>query len=622
MSRRLDEVVSAAGHAEEGEDEVVGKGEGTFQGYAPSYAWLLVSSPTTINGIEECWETTLEVEKRNQGSVTENGQQNTTLLLLPDLRPAPFHTQEYYPRSYTCLLDFLALAISLPAGQPLPTTPIKPLTEHDFVIRLCKGNTAPILGPNQWGAARYFLPDPSVPGGLVEVLHVESGSRGNDLDHLRWFLNEGGGKFGCFMYLEDVWMTVLCPVHGDSVWFLQFWVKGPKDNEELEEVSKRVTDRRNQEPGFVEGPFSSKFFEMMGIPSPPQQSNRSPNRDEDEPKPYAFGGVGGGGVDEWRGQDEKEKTRFQDRRRRELGLLPNLPVGYQQSRSIPPAQYGRGEFWLPHNRAGPQQLTPNRQLDGIEEAGDGTTGGNQTQPKRPPFQGTELQQRDPALREPQTPQSFDLRLPPGFGFGDLHQKTSAAPATNDLNPWQTPELHSPQPARHFQGAIEMWQSPEPRPELLARPLGFHEQDEQGYGGEPHGVHRPLPPLPPALSYPQAHTPQSTTKMAEAGRTSPIKALFLSACRVAHHRLAAKRLDKAGAIEVDSMLKNPTQTPRPQPPVSGGGGGGTSGPMRDTIVAGASAYAPPTGNTSGLRPIQRWTWDAGTKQWRAYWVWRL
>ncbi|KAH8744400.1 hypothetical protein F5882DRAFT_497446 [Hyaloscypha sp. PMI_1271] len=580
----------------------------------------------------------------------------------------PFHTQEYYPRSYTCLLDFLALAISLPAGQPLPTTPIKPLTEHDFVIRLCKGNTAPILGPNQWGAARYFLPDPSVPGGLVEVLHVESGSRGNDLDCLRWFLNEGGGRFGGFMYLEDVWMTVLCPVHRDSVWFLQFWVKGPKDNEELEEVSKRVTDR-NQEPGFVESPFSSKFFEMMGIPSPPQQSNRRPNRDEDEPKPSAFGGVGGGGVDEWRGQDEKEKTRFQDRRRRELGLLPNLPVGYQQSRSIPPgmpppkflrqqrlfghatpdapvfphtlwadrkpAQYGRGEFWLPHNRAGPQQLTPNRQLDGIEEAGDGTTGGNQTQPKRPPFQGTELQQRDPALREPQTPQSFDLRLPPGFGFGDLHQKTSATPATNDLNPWQTPELHSPQPARHFQGAIEMWQSPEPRPELLARPLGFHEQDEQGYGGEPHGVHRPLPPLPPALPYPQAHTPQSTTKdgggreditdkgplsFSLPGRAPPSRSEYCSA--ELPSITESERLDKAGAIEVDSMLKNPTQTPRPQPPVSGGGGGGTSGPMRDTIVAGASAYAPPTGNTSGLRPIQRRTWDAGTKQWRAYWVWRL
>jgi hypothetical protein len=146
----------------------------------------------------------------------------------------------------------------------------------------------------------------------------------------------GGGKFGGFMYLEDVWMTVLCPVHRDSVWFLQFWVKGPKDNEELEEVSKRVTDRRNQEPGFVEDSFSSKFYDVMGIPSRPQQPNTRPIRDEDEPKPSVFGGVGDGGIDRWRNQEEEEITRFQDHCRGELGFPPNLPVGYQQSRSIPP----------------------------------------------------------------------------------------------------------------------------------------------------------------------------------------------------------------------------------------------------------------------------------------------
>jgi hypothetical protein len=52
---------------DEDEVEVVGEGEGIFQGYAPSYVWLLVPSPATINGIEECWQTTFEVEKRNQG---------------------------------------------------------------------------------------------------------------------------------------------------------------------------------------------------------------------------------------------------------------------------------------------------------------------------------------------------------------------------------------------------------------------------------------------------------------------------------------------------------------------------------------------------------------------------
>jgi len=51
------------------EVEVVGEGEGEgiFQGYAPPYARLLVPTSTTINGTEECWETTVEVKKRNQG---------------------------------------------------------------------------------------------------------------------------------------------------------------------------------------------------------------------------------------------------------------------------------------------------------------------------------------------------------------------------------------------------------------------------------------------------------------------------------------------------------------------------------------------------------------------------
>jgi hypothetical protein len=53
----------------EGEIELVGEGEGTFQKLAPSYAGYGNSepSPTSIEGIEECWECMVEVEKRNQG---------------------------------------------------------------------------------------------------------------------------------------------------------------------------------------------------------------------------------------------------------------------------------------------------------------------------------------------------------------------------------------------------------------------------------------------------------------------------------------------------------------------------------------------------------------------------
>jgi hypothetical protein len=73
---------------------------------------------------------------------------------------------------------------------------------------------------------------------------------------------------------------------------------------------------------------------------------------------------------------------------------------------------------------------------------------------------------------------------------------------------------------------------------LARPLCFHEQDEQGYGGEPHGVFRPFHPYHQPFHTPKLMSLNQRPKMAEAGRTSPIKALFLSACRVAHHRLTA------------------------------------------------------------------------------------
>jgi hypothetical protein len=67
------------------------------------------------------------------------------------------------------------------------------------------------------------------------------------------------------VYLGDVWMSVLCLVYKDAVWFLQFLVKGPKDRDELGHVEKRVRGRLSGHPGFVKDLFTVRFNETMGI---------------------------------------------------------------------------------------------------------------------------------------------------------------------------------------------------------------------------------------------------------------------------------------------------------------------------------------------------------------------
>lgn len=103
-------------------------------------------------------------------------------------------------------------------------------------------------------------------GGLIEILSVEEGE--DRQESLRELLDTAtkGGAFGGFLYSENVWMTVLCPVHTDAVWFLQFWVKGPRDGEELGVVKMRVKDRRGGKEGFVEDAFTVRFCKMMGLP--------------------------------------------------------------------------------------------------------------------------------------------------------------------------------------------------------------------------------------------------------------------------------------------------------------------------------------------------------------------
>jgi hypothetical protein len=99
----------------------------------------------------------------------------------------PLHYGQNYPRSYTCLYDFLALSTSVP-NQILTSTLSNPLREYYFVIRLCKGLSNPRYRPNQWREARYFLPDPFIEEGFIEVLDNENGDK--DLSRLMKLLKK------------------------------------------------------------------------------------------------------------------------------------------------------------------------------------------------------------------------------------------------------------------------------------------------------------------------------------------------------------------------------------------------------------------------------------------------
>jgi hypothetical protein len=77
--------------------------------------------------------------------------------------------------------------------------------------------------------ARYFLYDPDVQGCLVEVVDSPDGNQSSSLQTLKFLLRGRGGSVGGFLFFEDVYMTILCPVHRDAIWFLQFWAKGPRN---------------------------------------------------------------------------------------------------------------------------------------------------------------------------------------------------------------------------------------------------------------------------------------------------------------------------------------------------------------------------------------------------------
>lgn len=483
----------------------------------------------------------------------------------------PFYKHEFYPRAYTCVLDFLLLATHEPNYLP-PTTLSKALQEHDFVVRLCKGQAdprvgegeprfgerfgksdphvgqagAPRVGPIQWGPARYFLYDPEVQGCLVEVVDSANGYRSSSLETLEFLLRGRGGPFGGFLSFEDVQMTILCPVHNGTIWFLQFWAKGPRDRAHLEEVTQRVRRRLSKEPGFVEDPFTVRFNEMMGFPTRAVQQERESSRRRNIGD-VTYGGNAG---------DEFGISNF------------NRGVDHPVS----------GGVLHPQHKIGLIVHPPTTMNEGYAQA------------RRQGFLGTALQWEDPEIRAVFTPHLPNLAPPPGLP--DCHPDTL---------------FHSPQPSRllDMRNMLQGFQQATP---------DFLPQHEPVLERETYTTWRPEPPLPPLLQrVPRDNgwedishqiVPGSnrlpTSKLASSG--GPLRGSGLSS-----------RPTRAVLREIGGLSNTLASDAQPQEPAE-------PARLRDTKVSDALPCTPPLSDPSGLRRVERRAWNDGKKEWESYWVW--
>jgi hypothetical protein len=533
------------------------------------------------------------------------------------LPQAPLHKHENYPRAYACVLDFLQLATRFP-NYPPQTTLSKTLQQHDFVIRLCKGQVDPHYRPNQWGPARYFLHDPDIHGCLVEIVDSPNGDRSSSLETLKFLLHEREGSFGGFLFLEDVWMTVRCPVHSDTIWFLQFWTKGPRDSGHLEQVSKRVRCRLGKEPGFVEDPFTIRFNEMMGIPNLEVQQERE-SRERYNMSDVAYGVNTGGKVGKFGDEQEVDPSqRFEAQREALVRFSPGLrpPPSSGPPPSIPSglalSSFLRQQNLFGNNKQNasnfhPGNWTLNHGLDhpelggvflpqrSIETTVHQPTIMNEVYARgtKQGFLGTALQREDPALRAGFTP----------------HLPNLAPPLSLSTSHDDTQQLHSLQPSRSFNVA-NMWRgSPH-----SVQPI-FPHQHVPVLERVPSGAYQPESRLQPQQLVSQddgwedisqqivprkSRLPQSKLSPPDGplrdSRPSP--------------RPTGVTLPVVG--EMSKTLKSVTPTQEPT----------QAARLRDMNVSDASAYTPPAGNTSGLRPVERRAWDDANKQWKSYWVWAL
>jgi hypothetical protein len=128
--------------------------------------------------------------------------------------------------------------------------------------------------------------------------------------------------------------------------------------------------------------------------------------------------------------------------------------------------------------------------------------------------------------------------------------------------------------------------------------------ENSFGEQPYEIHRPEPPIPPLEHHRPFESEGSPTGDDDWWRNiNPIGGFSSQANLSLQESSAGLKNNRL------RVAQRPVNEPQ-------------SGPSRDTSVAGASPWAPPAGNTTGLRPVQRWTWNLNDQKWRSYYVWSL
>jgi len=426
-----------------------------------------------------------------------------------------------------------------------------------------------------------------------------------------------------YVHLEDVWVTLLCPVHVDIVWFVQFWVRNARTKEELGEVTKRVRARRSGNPDFVEDEFTIRFNEMRGVPNP------RPNPPGADPPQTAqhFGAEVGGDVDSlWRDNSDYPRTQLRNEGRGETRPPSGFGSTNTFEQSPSPSQISVAPEVLPPRQA--------RQL------------GND----RADLASSSLQYNTGMHQEGQSslvvPQHLgNLRVicelghlrPSQFpGIGGGMRDASSAGATT----------------RRGIGSLSQQQGTSELAMQANIPTsGFPSRSAPSYEGQSYSVYRPESPIAaPAFQSPSV-SDQATAKVDEwwadinslGGYTSQTSRYHPAAppgfenirprgvgpvprestpCsetgpsyRASPPGFENTRIStvQPGPAPERSRLFSETQrtVPESQPL-----------PLRDTSVAGASPWAPPAGNTTGLRPVQKRTWNIDAKEWHTYWVWAL
>jgi hypothetical protein len=182
--------------------------------------------------------------------------------------------------------------------------------------------------------------------------------------------------------------------------------------------------------------------------------------------------------------------------------------------------------------------------------------------------------------------------------------------------------------------------------ILEFPLALDSSAE----GNPYGIYRPEPSIPPPAYQRPSVSEEATAKVDEwwadinstdrgfpsqTARSHPLAPPGLENIRprdagsvprestpfsrtgpsypaspAGFYNKRPRNIQPATTLEVSTTLSQPKYVVLDSHPPR----------LPDTSVAGASPWAAPAGNTRGLRPVQRRTWNIEAMEWRTYWVW--